>query len=424
MERKRKRVESKRPVINDDKNYGGSRKMECTEAKLDREFILNKSREILQSYNLIYNKTFEKQIVALKKEAKKIFTEKKKKLKKQNRKSGDAHDGSYYDKVQIEYEFVQLFNEFIVDKMYEVKQATYNIWKGIPAGNLENKSIEQFFNDINDLDLLIEVLHLAAIECDNDIPDVLVEKLYSFGEEAIDRVADAMLNETFILPYISKQDNNKSDISADISNNPADSKVKDSFLIPLEGIKILGGWKTEKAAQLIIDFLGRLNNINNQRELYKSDRNEKDKKFTEYDQDSEEYIDLDMDLFYEVAREALINIGKPSISLLIDTLEKAEKYYEYHEYLTMALAEIGENNKTEEIYKCLKKMFRKHDNKIVMADCLGQYGDGRAIPTLRGYIERNINDISKDILFTVNSVIEELGGSMEDILEDFYQKYN
>mgnify|MGYP000895437217 FL=1 len=342
--------------------------MKCTDSSLNREYILDKSKVILKSYNKLYNESFENNITDFKKDIKKMYDE------------------------DIQDEFNEIYSNNFLNIVYETRDRMYNIWKNVTLSDLGNKSVVEFFNDINDLDLLIEIFQVSAIECDHDIPDVLLQKLYSFGEQAIEKIIASMLNEGF-LPYdIREHDAPHSDV-------PECETCEDSFLIPLLAIRILGEWKVEKAVQPIIDFLTKFPDTSRQ--------HVEDIKFEQ------------VDLFGETARDALISVGKASILPLLKVLTNATEYSEIHEYLAIALSEIGKDYKSDEIYLCLKKMFMNHHNKMVTSECLKKYGDGRAIPALRGYLERNINNIDNDTLYTFKLAIEKLGGDIDDILKKY-----
>jgi len=69
----------------------------------------------------------------------------------------------------------------------------------------------------------------------------------------------------------------------------------------------------------------------------------------------------------------------------------------------------------DSIYRTIKSTFLKMENKIFGAICLGNFGDGRAIPVLRGYIEKNRNTIDFETFLEIKSSIYRLGGNIDDI---------
>ena len=76
---------------------------------------------------------------------------------------------------------------------------------------------------------------------------------------------------------------------------------------------------------------------------------------------------------------------------------------------------VGRSDKSDRIFYKLKDAFKKIKNKRIGAECLANYGDGRAIPLLRGYTERYIDNISPDEYYEIKLAVERLGGSMEGI---------
>ena len=47
------------------------------------------------------------------------------------------------------------------------------------------------------------------------------------------------------------------------------------------------------------------------------------------------------------------------------------------------------------------------------------YGDGRAIPMLKGYVNRNKDTISRDLFYEIMSAVQNLGGDISDIEDPF-----
>ena len=52
---------------------------------------------------------------------------------------------------------------------------------------------------------------------------------------------------------------------------------------------------------------------------------------------------------------------------------------------------MRKNTEYDVVYACIKDTFIKMDDKIIGAICIGDLGDGRAIPFLRGYVEKNMD---------------------------------
>lgn len=89
------------------------------------------------------------------------------------------------------------------------------------------------------------------------------------------------------------------------------------------------------------------------------------------------------------------------------------------EDLVVMLTNIGKEKKTEEIYNALRLAFRSMTNKIYAVICFADYGDDRAVPLLKNYINRHQKDISRELFYEMMSAIQNLGGNIEDISDPF-----
>lgn len=89
------------------------------------------------------------------------------------------------------------------------------------------------------------------------------------------------------------------------------------------------------------------------------------------------------------------------------------------EDLVIMLAEIGMANPSEEIYQTLRHAFRAMNNKIYAVICLAEYGDDRAVPLMKNYINRHQDSISRDLFYEMMSAIQKLGGDISDINDPF-----
>ena len=289
---------------------------------------IKKAGTILKAYKELYNESLEKSVSGIKKN---------------------------YDLESVEKDLSESF--------FRLKTGLNNIWENSGFDYLGNKSVKEFFHGINDPDLLKEIVFEYSIECDEEMPGALLEKVYSNGYEYIGDLVFTMMD----LSHASNRDQ--------------------GFLIPVWGMKLSGLWKIKEAPIKILDFLD---------EVIK-------------DESEEKY------LYLETAMETLREIGKESIIPILARLNEGNDHSEMNEYLALTLAHIGNENKSEAIYSCLKKMFNNNNNKYIFAECLGLYGDGRAIPALRGYLIKNIKDLGMDTKYALKLSIERLGGKVDDI---------
>lgn len=121
------------------------------------------------------------------------------------------------------------------------------------------------------------------------------------------------------------------------------------------------------------------------------------------------------ELIKEIARQALIDIGAMSISSISKKLENTDllKGDDYH--LLIALVKIDENHKIDAIYQLVKQCFLKADDLGIVARCLVDYGEKKAVSFLRGYLARNFEKLDDAAAADIRSSIVSLGGIEYDI---------
>lgn len=232
-------------------------------------------------------------------------------------------------------------------------------WGGTSLEGLGCMTPAEYVDSINTLEEMLEMFREGAVICDDGLPGIFLDKLHSFEAQTVKE----------LLGYCR-------DLSL-LDGGEA------SFMIPLTAVQVLGEWKIAEAADVLTDMLE-----------YKGDV---------------------CDLLYEKVRAALINIGKPAHEGIIKVIESRAADSPQNEYLLMALADGGCKSGSDAVYRCLKNSFLNMNNKSVGAYCLGNYGDGRAIPALRGYMVKNRKDMDKETFFDIISSIERLGGNTDDL---------
>lgn len=136
---------------------------------------------------------------------------------------------------------------------------------------------------------------------------------------------------------------------------------------------------------------------------------------------TEKLIDLLYDcgeseeLIKEKARQAIIDIGEGAVLYIGSQLAAKKQLSNNDFHLIIALIEIDKDKKSDYIFSIIKDSFRKTDEKALAARCLSDYGDGRAVPMLRSYLERNLNEIDRDTAFEIQGAILNLGGSADGL---------
>jgi hypothetical protein len=127
--------------------------------------------------------------------------------------------------------------------------------------------------------------------------------------------------------------------------------------------------------------------------------------------DESEYADL----VAEKARKALVELGPGSKEYLEKRIAEIARPTGNDFHLIIALMEIDTGNKSDSTYLILKEVFRNTDEKALAARCLADYGDGRAVALLRGYLYKNQNKTDPDTVLEIQGSILNLGGSLEGL---------
>ena len=282
-----------------------------------------------------------------------------------------------------------------IHKVFKYRDKLYEEWDVTPVQELGNITPEEYFSKIEDLDILIEIFKLYAVKSDYKMPDAFLKKLKVYGNECIDIIIKLAINE---VPYYFKEMFNMSEIDY------IPDKTREYFTVSLTAIEILGSWKIEEVIIPIIELLQNIPSV-----IY--DVDSMDGFYNSKNDDIDGY----MEMYRSNIRDALVSIGSSAIEHILNVFENIEEYDENHEYIAMALAEIGKENRSDRIYRTLKDAFLNMDNKIVGSSCLGIYGDCRAITALRGYVKKNLNNLDRETFYEIKKAVEDLGGNMDDI---------
>ncbi len=280
-----------------------------------------------------------------------------------------------------------------IRKVFIYRDKLYEEWNETPVTELENITPWEFFNKIEDLNILIDIFRLYSIKSDYEMPDVFLQKLKSYGVKSIDRIIRLAIDN--INSYFQEML---------ITSGSIPENIIEHITISLTAIEVLGSWKAKEAIAPLIGLLQRIPIIFYDASMVDDLENRK-----------RDDIDGFVEMYRTNIRDALVSIGSSAIQPLIEILENTVGYNENHEYMVMALAEIGKENRSDRIYGTLKNTFLNIDNKIVGSSCLAVYGDGRAVTTLRGYTRKNLNKLNRETFYEIKKAVEDLGGNMDDI---------
>ena len=248
-------------------------------------------------------------------------------------------------------------------------------WFSTELEGLADGTPEAFFDSILSLEDALEVFDVAAKMVDGDLPDPFLLRLGAFG----DAVPEALLEKAFSHSWERRDDEDE-------------MVFHDLLTVDIAALRILGFWKSSIAVEPVLDrFL----------EIARPD----------------EYL-------ADGIRDFVIGFESGIVPELISRLEAPSdpKLGGGYEYLLIFLAQLGTADPSEIIFQTLKSAFRAMENKVIAALCLGDYGDGRAVPMLKSYLDRNIRVVDRQLFYETLSVIKKLGGDVSDIQDPFREK--
>ncbi len=247
-------------------------------------------------------------------------------------------------------------------ELFKLVEKDVKAWEATQMSDLGGITPAEFFGSIEDTETLMDLFKTGAVMCNYDLPSSLLDRLKAFREEIYEE----------LLSYAS----NKNSITHDVD-----------FLISLMSIRVLGQWSENRAIEPLMKFF-----INEMHEY-----------------------DVNYDIIAEELADCFVNMGVPAVEPLLKALESHDNIDSNLEYLLKALSDIGKANKSDSIFYCLKNAFRKMDNKTLAALFIKNYGDSRAIPLLRGYLEKNVGGIDNETFYEIKHVVESLGGNIGDL---------
>lgn len=270
------------------------------------------------------------------------------------------------------------YEEYVLDKVLSEARMQMFEMEDEPADELSGKSFKQYIAELS-LEDLIEVQDYCATVLDSEVPMSITNEFAGRSERdvIIDKAVRA-INDTAWTEeeLISSEDGENKLFEMEFN------KVRAWFQVL---IKI--GYSD--AMTMVID------------------------RFMQYDL-TREFVAESVSSYVEAFPDK-------SISMIIDRLDenKENGIKGPCEDLVMMLAAIGKDVKSDDIYMALKTAFRYMENKIYAVICLGEYGDSRAIPMLKGYVNRHQVSIERDVFYEILSAIQKLGGDTSDIQDPF-----
>jgi len=234
---------------------------------------------------------------------------------------------------------------------------------------VDSLSGEDVLAEIKSLSHAIELARYAAAFCDDEFPEIVKSKLASFGQPLI----DSLLNDVLAADYSKK----------------TDQLDEDNLDLPIaaEYLKLLADWHCESCMPAILNKFAEAGDPN------------------EILADATRYF---LSAFPGPAQKLLLDHINNELSLKAD-LDTAG------EYLLISLTDISREQRSDAVFNCLRTAFRKMNRKAIAAICLGDYGDGRGVATLRGWLERNEKFNDRQTIAEILSAISRLGGETGDL---------
>lgn len=234
------------------------------------------------------------------------------------------------------------------------------------------KTPEAFFDSLLTLDDVMDVFRIAAEKIDGDMPEYLMLRVGAFGSDASVKLLEMALAHDWA----------PADGQDDVS-------FRDALAVDLAALRVLGAWMYEPAVGPVLSRFCALS-------------------------EPDEYVADGVKAFVVPFSDKIV----PELAARIEEASKSGLKGPY-EYLVISLTQIGREEPSEEIFQSLKKAFRSMDHKVIAAICLGDYGDGRAVPLLKSYLDRHAHEIDRQFFYETLSAIKRLGGEITDIQDPF-----
>lgn len=247
-------------------------------------------------------------------------------------------------------------SEIKIDEDKLIKEVEYK-WLNETIAEIGNITPKEYINSFGTLEEIVDFFLEIASTSDVGMPDIVIDRLREHGIKAADMLFDFV-------------------------KNSLNSDKDDVKLAVTQAVFAIGCLKCNEYKEKLIGLL----------------------------------IDCCTDeMLSEVICAAIAEYGQEIQKDLIKTFNDADQEL-VKEYLLICIAHVSRGYQSDEVYFLFKNAFRSMKNVKVVAEVLGDYGDGRAIPLLRGYILKNLGKIDKDTFNLVRAVIKKLGGEIDDLV--------
>lgn len=241
-----------------------------------------------------------------------------------------------------------------------------------PIDFLHGMSPNTYFVSLTSIEECVEAFMIGADLCDDVVPQGLMERLLSFGEDAVVRLIDIALAEDWHI-----------EMAKDMMD------AREAISGAMSAIRVLGRIRATESIEPILEQYGSL-------------------------VAPDEYI-------ADIIQSFLQDVGEPAVASLLMRINRVSHIpaHSAEEDYVVALSQIGARAPDESIYQALRSVFKKLERKLIGVLCFGDYGDPRAVTLLKNYIDRNQHALTRDIFYEAMSVIQKLGGDINDIRDPF-----
>jgi len=242
-----------------------------------------------------------------------------------------------------------------LDHYQTEKNNIENSWAETPIAELQGMTPSEIINGLDCIDDVYDFFLYMSENTDEEVPDLLINKMRQYGAD----MSEKLINRARSSAVTAEQEHVFAETVSAIGRMGLDASV-------------------EPLIRLLYDF----------RE----------------DMSKSEYLE-----------DALKNMGKAVIEPILTELEKTE-FGEIEYRLLYVLAYVGSKAKDERIYRMIRKAFREAGEKLPVVVCIAAYRDGRAVPMLRSYLEKNGREIPKQLFVIALDTIRDLGGDITDFM--------
>jgi len=236
-------------------------------------------------------------------------------------------------------------------------QQVENNWLNQSITEIGDITPKEYINSLKSLEDIFELFIEMASVSDVGVPDILMHKLKEQAKPAAD----------MLFSFV---------------RGSMESTDQSSIIAVTQSVYAIGCLKCEEYKEQLIKLLSEFSND---------------------------------EMLSEAVCAAISEYGDSILEDLFNAFQ-TEKQEVVKEYLLTCVAEISKQYHSDEIFYFLKNAFKAMENLRLVVEVLGDYGDGRAIPFLRGYVQKNANEMDKTTFNHIRAVIKKLGGEIKDLV--------